>query len=157
MGKRKVKNLPVEGMSRREKFIEKLGRLRRWKEAALEAGYSKSYAETIEYRMKRNSKFMDELIRRYGANASVARLPRLQSIRDQVYDLVEKNPEKEKDYKHVFKTDLQMAGVLNDNQPEQQTTINIQGIQQLMVHLGERRRKQLEADAVDAEIDEDSD
>ena len=149
-----TENMPVRD-SKEEKFLELIGEYRDWKRAAVEAGYSGRYADEIRSRKMKQPAFVEKLIRRYGANSSIARLPQLQGIRDEIYRIVEEDPTKEPQFKHVFKQDLQIAGVLSEDHNQSSTVINIGGIRELMVQVGQERRCQLDnSQTIEAEIEE---
>ena len=154
MEKKKLENAltvkqPSE-MTRKEVFIENLSIYTDVKRAALEAEYSESYADKLKYSLPKNERLIAAIQRRYGADAATLRLPALNKIRDCVYEIVLADPTQEPKYRHVFKTDMQMSGVLSPDSGPRQTFVHIDKVQQLMAMVSEARKegRQIAADDI---------
>jgi hypothetical protein len=133
-------------------FIDNLKKYRNPKDAALAAGYSESYSQDIIYKKFRSERFLRKVCERYGVVESVLRLPQISQIRGSIYDIVTKDPMQEPKYKHIFKQDLQIAGVLASDAAPVQPAINIEAVQNLMLQNHNKKMRRLQERAVDHDI-----
>ncbi|MDY6856726.1 MAG: hypothetical protein SWO11_18865 [Thermodesulfobacteriota bacterium] len=122
-----------------DKFLELLAECQTVREAGLRAGYSESYCSGTIYHKLKSKRFQNRLIHRYkGENA--VHLAKVSRINQNVLNQLVKETE-EGDLRNVGKTQhvarqaLQISGLLAQDGGKGQQTVNVSGVQNLMIQL----------------------
>ncbi len=122
------------------------------KQAALDAGYSESTAESSIYQMIKKPNFQTRL-REYILAHNIIDIPRVINLESRAIEAIEEmfnddEPDKAIDklskLSATFKRKLQDAGL--SEQDETRKTINISGVQNLMLQVHEGRMKEQEGE-----------
>ena len=112
-------------------LINQLTQCNSWYQAALNVGYSPSYAKLIRYKKLRSNNFISKL-KQYYNNSTTGLLPKILAAESKIVDLVLENPENISKFRHTLKEIKQSAGVLAYEERGQAPVINIGQIQALI-------------------------
>lgn len=123
---------------REAKFIKNLSIYTDPKKAALEAGYSLSYANVVVSTKLKNPKFISKLKEQYNGKAT-ALLPAIMRAEQKAVSYVIDNPEDLPKFRHTLKEIKQTAGVLAADITAQSPTVNISGVQNLMLQIQQQK------------------
>nr|BDD44331.1 hypothetical protein 8 [Desulfobacterales bacterium] len=129
-------------LTREEQFIRNLCLYDSTRDAAIAAGYSKSYANGPLYQRLKNPDFQNK-IREYYIQHSRLVLPKILKLNNKIIEyLVDRDNFKETPkYKDTLRQILQVSGLLQTDKAEPTQTINYIEIRKLMTNLHEGTRK----------------
>ena len=130
-----------------EKLLRCLPYFDNVKQAALAAGYSEKSANSSIYTLIKRPKFQARL-REYYNGQTVALLPKLFAIDNNVVDRCLKDVDCVPKFKDTLKQIKQSAGVLSPDQGPGSTVINVSGVREFMLQLTAERTKTLHNDSI---------
>ncbi len=125
-------------------------------QAASQAGYSDSTAQSSVYQMIKQPKFQARL-KEYVLAHNIIDIPKVISLENKAIDaltlMFESDPDKAIDklakLSPTFKRKLQDAGVSQSDQQPAQQTINVKNLQNFMVQVTAERQKAIEGEVVE--------
>ena len=149
----------TEQEEREQRFIQNLALGMNIKEAALNAGYSKSTANSSVYQKFYSPNFLNKLqeyvksIPEARAELAKVRLPKLFQLEDKFYQKCSKDPELYAKYSKISERDYKLAGLLKE-EVKAQVIVPIQVAVQLQNVLSEQQNvSQVDSDTVTIEND----
>lgn len=139
---------PIE--SREDKFIDLLYGVADPEEAALQAGYSPSYAESIKSHKLQNPKFIAKVRKRYGQNF-VYKLPALHNIYSKAIDEYLSDPQLAIKHPKLLK-EMEINAGVKDEEVQPPQVYNIKDIQHFSVIVHQKRLSENQPDIVEGEV-----
>jgi hypothetical protein len=131
--KNTLDNLPTTE-TREDKFIRNLYLFKTPYEAAIKSGYSENYASSGIYAKMKGKKFMEKVVQ-YAIENDIRSLPKIAYIENQILDHLVENPLETPKYVHTIRQKKRIAGVLGDDKPQPQITVNIKTLEAAQVNL----------------------
>src|SRR3990172_9182694 len=117
-------NEQPETPERAELFIRNLFLCKSTQDAALEAGYSPTYASGPIYKKIRNAKFQEKL-RKYAISNELLNIPKIMQIETDALRYLEDKPAELPKFAAILKQKKQIAGLLHHDMAPQAPMINI--------------------------------
>jgi len=127
--------LDIPDDNREDRFLNNLDLYLDPTKAAIEAGYSPSYAKVLIYQRKHSEKLQAKLRNRYKLNAALT-LPALTHIEASIAKHLVEEPLEAPKYNHTLKQIKQAAGVLQSDDSHSQPMINVKNAQIFMRESG---------------------
>ena len=142
---KETENLPEVPESKEDKLIRFLSECDTVKDAALKAGYSDSFANSLVYHKLKQPKFQKKLREYYVTQCHMA-VPKIARLHGKVLDWLDKddNFKKLPKYDKTHRFILQSAGVIGGDEQPGQPQINIKSIRQLSIQLQSKKEAELE-------------
>ena len=126
--------MDVTGDPRESKFIEYLSIYTNPVTAAKKAGYSDTYSLNISCNKLKSQRFLNKLKAHYNGRAA-ALLPALQKVESKAVQYCMENPQELPKFRHTLKEIKQTAGVLAPDITTNTPTVQINGVQNLMLQI----------------------
>ena len=143
------KNLPKAVESKEDRLIRLLSECDTVKDAALKAGYSESFANSLVYHKLKQPKFQKKLREYYVTQCHMA-VPKIAKLHSKVLDYLNKDdnfkdlPKYDKTHRFI----LQSTGIIAGDDQPRQPVINIKNIGELSIKLQEKKQEALELEEV---------
>ena len=126
-------------LTREDKFIRNLSLYPTVSEAAIQAGYSQSYATSNLYQRLRKESFQRKIREFYKGSVSTL-LPKIAQIESKVVTACLADVDKVPKFQHTLKQIKQSSGVLSQDTGQAQPTIQIESVRQLMIQIHESKQ-----------------
>lgn len=153
-------NLPETAESKEDRFIRLLPLCDSISDAALKAGYSKSFATSGIY-LKLKKPCMQKKLRDFYIENAHLSIPKLSKIQNKILDYLDTgdNFKELPKFHHTQRQLLQVAGLLGQDEAPRQPVINIKDIRQLSIQVQQKKLGNPgtdQAEVVDGEFEETS-
>jgi hypothetical protein len=140
---------------REQLLIQNLSMYPTIKEAAINAGYSESYAKSNVYRLIKKPEFQSRLKQYYRVH-NTALLPRILEAETKLIEKIVEDPEKLSKHHTTIKQIKQASGILEPDDTPKQPMINIKSLQELSLKVlnappGESFEQIMDAEVTDIE------
>jgi len=130
----------ISSKDQEQLLIQNLSMYPTIKEAAINAGYSESYAKSNIYRLIKKPEFQSRLKHYYRVH-NTALLPRILKAESKLVDIIHDDPEKLSKHHTTIKQIKQAAGILEPDEAPRQPFINIKNLQELSLKILQDKTK----------------